>query len=465
MNKYHFYTVSANKLKNISNVLMIVAVVLLCKNSLAQNNVGIGTLTPTASALLELVSTDKGFLAPRLTTAQRLAIPSPANGLMVYDLNLECYYFYNAVTLIWQSTCTGLQGPPGPVGPPANNAWFLIGNAGINVATNFLGTTDLQPINVKTNNVTRFIFPVANQVHAAADGTAALPFYSFLNNTGMGAYRAGANILGFSTSGLERMRVSANGRFSLNTILTDGQLDVRSNFNTSLAGLSTILGVNTNATGTGLIAIGQGQAINAALTGSGASIIGNNLGLFIEYNASLPNPPVGDGIRIQNQIGDSWLVGSIILPAGTKRKIVGPGAVSTIVKDLEGNEVMLNCPESPENLYMDYGVGVLKDGFAFIEIDPILQKNIIVNELHPIKIFIQPEGNCNGVFVQNKSVKSFEVVELNNGKSNVSFSYQIVATMGDQISTDEKGVERTYKYTHRWLKVPEKSKTLKDLNK
>ncbi len=440
---------------------MIIAVLLLHKNSLAQNNVGIGTLTPTASALLELVSTDKGFLAPRLTTAQRLAIPSPANGLMVYDLNLECYYFYNAVTSIWQSTCTGLQGPPGPVGPPANNAWFLIGNAGINVATNFLGTTDLQPINVKTNNVTRFIFPVANQVHAAVDGTAALPFYSFLNNTGMGAYRAGANILGFSTSGLERMRVSANGRVSINAITTDGQLDVKSNFNTSVAGFSTILGVNANATGTGLIAIGQGQAINASLTGSGASIVGNNLGLFIEYNSTT----VGDGIKIQNTIGDIWSVGSIILPAGTKRKIVGPGAVSTIVKDLEGNEVMLNCPESPENLYMDYGVGVLKDGYAFIEIDPILQKNIIVNEQHPIKIYIQPEGNCNGVFVQNKSVKSFEVVELNNGKSNVPFSYQIVATMGDQISTDEKGVERTYKYTHRWLKVPEKGKTLKDLNK
>lgn len=440
---------------------MIIAVLLLHKNSLAQNNVGIGTLTPTASALLELVSTDKGFLAPRLTTAQRLAIPSPANGLMVYDLNLECYYFYNAVTSIWQSTCTGLQGPPGPMGPPANNAWFLIGNAGINVATNFLGTTDLQPINVKTNNVTRFIFPVANQVHAAVDGTAALPFYSFLNNTGMGAYRAGANIFGFSTSGLERMRVSANGRVSINAITTDGQLDVKSNFNTSVAGFSTILGVNANATGTGLIAIGQGQAINASLTGSGASIVGNNLGLFIEYNSTT----VGDGIKIQNTIGDIWSVGSIILPAGTKRKIVGPGAVSTIVKDLEGNEVMLNCPESPENLYMDYGVGVLKDGYAFIEIDPILQKNIIVNEQHPIKIYIQPEGNCNGVFVQNKSVKSFEVVELNNGKSNVPFSYQIVATMGDQISTDEKGVERTYKYTHRWLKVPEKGKTLKDLNK
>ncbi len=459
--KHGFNTLSVNRLKIILNAIMIVAMILFYKKSYAQNNVGIGTLTPTASALLELLSTDKGFLAPRLTTAQRLAIPAPANGLMVYDLNLQCYYFYNAVTAIWQSTCTGLQGPPGPAGPPANNAWFLIGNAGINVATNFLGTTDIQPVYVKTNNVTRFIFPVADQVHAAVDGTAALPFYSFLNNTGMGAYRAGANILGLSTSGVERMRISASGRVSVNSILTDGQLDVRSNFNTSLAGLSSIIGLNANASGTGLVAIRQGQAINAFVGGSGASVVGNTLGLFIEYNSS----PVGDGIRIQNTIGDTWLVGSIILPAGTKRKIFGPGAVSTVVKDLEGKEVMLSCPESPENLYMDYGVGVLKDGYAFIEIDPILQKNIIVDDLHPIKIFIQPEGNCNGVYVQNKSKQSFEVIELNRGKSNVPFSYQIVATMGDQISVDDKGIERRYKYTDRWVKVPEKGKTLKDLNK
>jgi hypothetical protein len=443
------------------NKMVYFVLLFIANQAIAQNNVGIGTLTPTASALLDLVSIDKGFLAPRLTTAQRLAIPAPANGLMVYDLDLQCYYFYNAVTLIWQSTCTGLQGPPGPMGPPANNAWFLIGNAGVNPATNFLGTIDNQPINVRTNNITRFIFPTANQVHAAVDGTEALPFYSFLNNTGMGTYRAGANIFGFSTSGLERMRIIANGRVAINNNLSAAQLDVRSNFITSIAGFSTILGVNSNASGTGLIAVGQGQAINGALTGAGASIVGNNLGLFIEYNAS----PAGDGIRIQNAIGDSWSVGSILLPAGTKRKIFGPGAVSTVVKDLEGNEVMLNCPESPENLYMDYGVGVLKDGYAFIEIDPILQKNIIVNEQHPIKIYIQPEGDCNGVYVKNKSIKSFEVVELNKGKSNVPFSYQIVATMGDQISIDDKGVEHTYKYTHRWLKVPEKPKTLKDLEK
>lgn len=421
----------------------------------SQNNVGIGTLTPDVSALLELQSTDKGLLAPRLTTAQRLAIPAPANGLIVYDLNLQCYYFYNAVTLIWQSLCTGLQGPPGPQGPPANNAWFLIGNSGTNPATNFVGNTDNQPINFRTNNITRFTITAADQVQGAVDGTAALPFYSFTNSPGIGIYRPGANILGFSSSALERMRISANGRVSVNTTLTEGQFDVRSNFNTGIANYSTILSVNSAASGTGIIGVGQGQAINAALSGSGAAFVGSNLGVFIEYNTS----PNGDGIRIQNSIGDSWFVGSLL--GGVKRKIAGPGVVSTVVKDLNDNDVMLSCPESPENVYMDFGVATLKNGFAHVDIDPILAKNIIVNEQHPLKVFIQIEGECNGVYVLNKSSKSFDVKELQNGTSNAPFSYQLIATMGDQVSIDSKGVKSYFKFDQRWDKFPSKTETIR----
>jgi hypothetical protein len=47
--------------------------------------VGIGTNTPNASALLDITSTSKGFLPPRLTSAQRIAIASPAEGLLVYQ--------------------------------------------------------------------------------------------------------------------------------------------------------------------------------------------------------------------------------------------------------------------------------------------------------------------------------------------------------------------------------------------
>jgi len=46
---------------------------------------GIGTATPAASAQLEVASTSKGFLPPRLTTAERDAIGSPAAGLVLYN--------------------------------------------------------------------------------------------------------------------------------------------------------------------------------------------------------------------------------------------------------------------------------------------------------------------------------------------------------------------------------------------
>ncbi len=51
----------------------------------ATGNVGIGTLAPVTSALLELASTSKGFLPPRLTKVQRDAISSPAIGLTLYQ--------------------------------------------------------------------------------------------------------------------------------------------------------------------------------------------------------------------------------------------------------------------------------------------------------------------------------------------------------------------------------------------
>ncbi len=72
----------------------------------AQNNVGIGTNTPASSALLELQANDKGFLAPRLTTVQRIAIASPVNGLLVFDTDLNCFYYYATASSGWVSLCS-----------------------------------------------------------------------------------------------------------------------------------------------------------------------------------------------------------------------------------------------------------------------------------------------------------------------------------------------------------------------
>ena len=56
--------------------------------SMAQ--VGIGTTTPNANAALDVLSTSQGILLPRMTTAQRDAIASPAKGLTIFNTNLNC---------------------------------------------------------------------------------------------------------------------------------------------------------------------------------------------------------------------------------------------------------------------------------------------------------------------------------------------------------------------------------------
>lgn len=98
----------------------------------AQNNVGIGTNTPDPSSLLQLESTNKGFIAPRMTTAQRTAIAAPANGLLVYDITADCFFYYTTANG-WVSLCQ-LSGPTGPQG-----ATGATGSAGVNGNTGATG--------------------------------------------------------------------------------------------------------------------------------------------------------------------------------------------------------------------------------------------------------------------------------------------------------------------------------------
>ena len=68
--------------------------------------VGIGTITPNASAELDVTSTTKGFLPPRMTQTQRDAIASPAIGLQIYNTTTNTTDFYNGT--IW--TTSGFSG-------------------------------------------------------------------------------------------------------------------------------------------------------------------------------------------------------------------------------------------------------------------------------------------------------------------------------------------------------------------
>ena len=59
------------------------------------SGVGIGTTTVEQSAILDVTSTDKGVLVPRLTTAQRIGVLTPAAGLLVYYSDYKSFWYFD----------------------------------------------------------------------------------------------------------------------------------------------------------------------------------------------------------------------------------------------------------------------------------------------------------------------------------------------------------------------------------
>src|SRR5215831_4590287 len=126
-------------------LLLFIMTVVQTSNLIAQNifpstgAAGIGTTTPNASSLLEIKSTSKGLLISRMTQTQRNAIASPATGLLIYQTDhTQGFYYYNGTA--WTAVTQKSKG------------WSVTGNSGTNPSTNFIGTTDAQPLMFRVNN-------------------------------------------------------------------------------------------------------------------------------------------------------------------------------------------------------------------------------------------------------------------------------------------------------------------------
>jgi hypothetical protein len=73
--------------------------------------VGIGTSNPNASSVLDLTSTNKAFLPPRMTTAQQTAIANPVAGMVVFNTDSSCIEIYRGTS--WFNVCTGTSSGSG----------------------------------------------------------------------------------------------------------------------------------------------------------------------------------------------------------------------------------------------------------------------------------------------------------------------------------------------------------------
>ncbi len=202
-------------------LLMAIGIIISAPGIIAQS-VGIGTTTPNASAALEIKSNTKGLLMPRTSTTSRTGISSPAKGLMLYDTTTSSFWFHNGTA--WAQISAG------------GSSWLLQGNPGTTPATNFIGTTDNQPLRFRVNN---------NWAGELSPG---------LLNTSLG-YNAGKAVTtGDNNIALGNNALTANTTGALNTAIGSNALAVSStsNYNVAVGGFA----LKANTTGTENTAIG-----------------------------------------------------------------------------------------------------------------------------------------------------------------------------------------------------------------
>ncbi len=86
---------------------MVLLLAVLTSTS-AQVSISTDNSAPDSSAMLDIKSTNKGVLVPRMTTAQRAIISNPATGLLVFDTDTGGFWFYNGS--MWQDLSSGSGG-------------------------------------------------------------------------------------------------------------------------------------------------------------------------------------------------------------------------------------------------------------------------------------------------------------------------------------------------------------------
>jgi len=124
------------KFKTMKNLMAILFSIAVTQISIAQ--IGMGTLTPNASAMVDITSTTKGLLIPRMNTTQRNAIVAPVAGLIILNLDDQCLDIFDGAN--WIKNC-GMKITGTETMPPAWTQKQNFGGAGRMGAVGFsIGT-------------------------------------------------------------------------------------------------------------------------------------------------------------------------------------------------------------------------------------------------------------------------------------------------------------------------------------
>ena len=135
--------------------------------------------------------------------------------------------------------------------------------------------------------------------------------------------------------------------------------------------------------------------------------------------------------------------------------MIASGAKPAVVKTAQGHR-LLYAMESPEVWFEDFGEGQMVNGQSHIELDPLFLETVTINASNPMKVFIQLNDDCKGVYVKTQTT-GFDVFELQSGTSNAAFTYRLVAKRKgyetQRLMQTDVGMDDPNLYPELWEKM------------
>ncbi|MCX6319523.1 MAG: hypothetical protein NTW29_19760 [Bacteroidetes bacterium] len=461
--------------------ILLTSLACLCSSVVFTQNIGINTNTPDASAQLDIVSTNKGLLIPRMTEAQRLAIVNPANTLKVYQTDGQRGFYFN----------DGSPGAPSWVleGSILYN-WSIFGNPVLSAGT--FGTTTNNHVNLITNNLTRgrlsnlgefFIGTINTTIPGdlmAAVGNATFPFatngYSSFNGSGVygeiqspsttqfaavqgeynsttagifntagvrGLNRSGIAGTGFRTqaatgprAGVIGNTTATNGQYTFGLHGTMGSTDIRCGgvFGDDFGiALGVIAYYASNLVDYSVY--GFGNAYQVGVPGGRMSGTGRGTA------PAEPNTHIGLGIY--GGVMGGWIKGMVYGAhvQGDRYSLYVDGKTYTnepiteLVPTANGTRIPAYAISSLQPEIYARGKSSLNNGQQYIAFDPAFIE-MLSTDPDGLMITVSPNGNSKGLYIASQDVKGFYVRENDNGNSGTAFSWIAIGTRkgADQIT-------------------------------
>lgn len=315
-----------------------------------QAQVGINTTDPKAQ--LEIKATNQatpdatdGILIPKVDTFPAINPTSDQDGMMVYlttdiGANLKGFYYWDNTNAVWKS----ISGDKG---------WGLAGNAGTDVTTNFIGTTDNQDLVFKRNNVKSGLVSYDNTSfgnNTLSTDTLVFGFYAGKGNTAFGGYTLSANTTGYGNVAFGENSLAYNTIGTNNSSVGNNALssNTTGNANCAFGYLSLALNESgSNNTSSGFRTLQNNISNNNTAVGclsmyentSGSDNVAIGVSSLQNNKTGNNNVAIGSGALMNNSASNNVAVGKSALFSNT----------TGIYNSAFGNEALFNSVSGTGN--------------------------------------------------------------------------------------------------------------------